>query len=94
MVPHRQVDDLAQGYFDDDGILVRKWLPCVDDVVGASMFQVLVPQNFRSQVLRVAHDKGGHFGMRKTYLHVLKHFFWPQVKRMWKHISRHAMCVS
>lgn len=60
---------------------MRKWVPCVDDVVGPPVLQVVAPQCFRSQVLQVAHDEGGHFGVRKTYSHVLKHFFWPQVKK-------------
>lgn len=59
---------------------MRKWLPCVDDVVGAPVFQVVVPQSFRSQVQQVAHE-GGLFGVCKTYLYVLKHFFWPQVNK-------------
>ena len=75
-MPRHQVDDVAQGYFVQDGMLVRKWLPCDEDVVGAPVFQVVVPQDFRS-VLRTAPDESGHFGVRKTYLSVLKHFFWP-----------------
>ena len=74
VVPRHQVGDVAQGYFVQDGMLVRKWWPCDEDVVGAPVFQVVVPQDFRS-VLRTAHDESGHFGVRKTYLSVLKHFF-------------------
>lgn len=32
-------------------------------------------------VLKVAHDESGHFGVKKTYLNILKHFFWPRVKK-------------
>ena len=52
VVPGHQVSSVAQGYFVQEGLLVRKWLPCVDDVVGAPVFQVVVPRDFRSQVLR------------------------------------------
>ena len=81
VVPRHQVGDVAQGYFVQDGMLVRKWLPCDEDVVGAPVFQVVVPQDFRSHVLRTAHDESGHFGVRKTYLSVLKHFFGPRAKK-------------
>ena len=57
--------------------LVRKWLPCVEDVVGVPVFQVVVPQDFRSQVLRIAHDECGHFGVCKTYLYRWSHLQFP-----------------
>ena len=81
VVPRHQVGDVARGYFVHEELLVRKWVPCVDDMVGVPVFQVVVPQEFRSQVLRTAHDESGHFGVRKTYLYVLKHFFWPRAKK-------------
>ena len=80
VVPSHQVDDVAQGYFVQEGLLVRKWWLCFEDGVGAPVFQVVVPLDFRSHVLRTAHDECGHFGVRKTYLYVLKHFFWPRAK--------------
>lgn len=76
-----QIRDLAQGYFEQDSMLVRKWSDCVGDVVLAPTFQLVVPEAFRSHVLRAAHDQSGHFGVRKTYLCTLKHFFWPRMKR-------------
>lgn len=51
------------------------------DYVSDAIFQPVVPGKFHSLVLRVAHDDSGHFGARKTYLHILKHFFWPRIKR-------------
>lgn len=78
VVPCHQVSEVAQCYIVQEGLLVCKWMPCFDDVVGAPVFQVVVPRDFRSQVLRTAHDECGHFGVRKTYLYVLKHFFWPR----------------
>lgn len=60
---------------------MRKFVTCYVDMVGSPVFQVVVPRNFRSDVLKAAHDGCGHFGMRKTYLGVLKHFFFPQRKK-------------
>lgn len=76
-----QIQDLAQGYFEQDSILVRKWSGCDGDVMLPPTFQLVVPEAFRSHVLKVAHDQSGHFGVRKTYLCALKHFFWPRMKR-------------
>lgn len=42
---------------------------------------MVVPAKFRPHVLKVAHGECGHFGVQKTYLNILKHFFWPLVKR-------------
>ncbi len=36
---------------------------------------------FRDLVLRVAHDESGHMGVAKTCDRILRHFFWPRVKK-------------
>lgn len=64
-----------------DQLLFRKWLPVDVDGIQKAVVQLAVPARFRSLVLKVAHDESGHFGVRKTYLKILKHFFWPCVKR-------------
>ena len=46
-----------------------------------AVLQLVVPTKFRPLVLKVAHDESGHFGVRKTYLNILKQLFWPHVKR-------------
>lgn len=76
-----EIDSAASGYVVKDGVLFRKWLSLDNDSVGDAVFQLVVPEKFRSLVLKVAHDESGHFGVRKTYLNILKHFFWPRVKR-------------
>ena len=45
--------------------------------------QVVVPTSYRQSVLSLAHDHlwSGHLGIAKTYDRVLKHFFWPGLKR-------------
>lgn len=48
--------------------------------MGELVFQVVVLDAFRD-VLKTAHNKCGHFGVRKTYLHVLKHFFWTYINK-------------
>lgn len=81
VVPLSQARDMAHGYFEQESILVRKWSDCDREVLGGALFQLVVPEVFRTQVLGAAHDLGGHFGVKKTYLSVLKHFFWPRMKR-------------
>lgn len=75
------VSSAATGYFVQNGLLFRKWLGVGTDCVGNAVFQLVVPAKFHPLVLKVAHDEGGHFGVRKSYLHILKYFFWPRVKR-------------
>ncbi|KAJ0033824.1 hypothetical protein NQD34_000931 [Periophthalmus magnuspinnatus] len=80
VVPEAQIASMANGYFVQNDVLFRKWSPpgeCVFDAV----FQIVVPTKFRTAVLEVAHNNAGHFGVRKTYLSLLRHFFWPRVKR-------------
>lgn len=76
-----EVKNVASGYFIQDGILLRKWLPHGEDFVGDPIFQVVVPSKLRSHVLELAHDRSGHFGVRKTYDKILRHFFWPRLKK-------------
>ncbi|XP_041824841.1 uncharacterized protein LOC121629272 [Melanotaenia boesemani] len=75
------IEDVAQGYFVQNNLLVRKWSPCDHGGLGEPVFQLVVPYAFRNDVMKSAHDHSGHFGVRKTYLHLLKHFFWPRVKK-------------
>ncbi|XP_028835757.1 uncharacterized protein LOC114790140 isoform X1 [Denticeps clupeoides] len=70
-------------YFWEDGVLMRKWTPPVaDDLIWNSVFQVVVPLKFRSQVLTLGHDNvfAGHLGVTKTYNRILRYFFWPGLK--------------
>lgn len=70
------------GYFVLDDILVRKWVPPGDNFLGVPVVQIAVPQKFRQMVLKVSQDDiAGHVGVRKIYAHILRHFFWPCLKR-------------
>lgn len=57
--------DTVCGYFTQDSLLVRKWLPHAE-IVGVPVCQIVVTSKFRSVVLKVAHDESGHSGVRKT----------------------------
>lgn len=43
----------------------------------------MVPSIYRQHALQVAHDHpwSGHLGIIKTCLHILKHFFWPALRK-------------
>ncbi len=38
-------------------MLVRKWIPYGNDFAGDPIMQVVVPEMYRSLVLRISHDK-------------------------------------
>uniref|UniRef100_A0A8C5DT92 Gypsy retrotransposon integrase-like protein 1 n=1 Tax=Gouania willdenowi TaxID=441366 RepID=A0A8C5DT92_GOUWI len=67
-------------FFFEDGVLMRKWSPEADEL--QAVHQVVVPKEYRPQVLSIAHDSclAGHLGIKKTYFRVLRHFFWPGLK--------------
>lgn len=72
--------DCACGYFLQDSLLVGKWSPHAG-IIGDPVFQIIVPTKFCSAVLQIAHDESGHSGVSKTYNRVLRHFFWPRLKK-------------
>ncbi len=84
VVPDETLSNVASGYFISDGVLMRKWtdskMSSQDD--WSSVFQVVVPEAYRSDILYLAHDHclSGHLGIRKTLDRVLRHFFWPGVR--------------
>lgn len=61
---------------------MRKWVPQGDCFEGDEFLQVVTPSSVRQTVLEVAHDGvAGNLGVRKTYDRVLRHFYWPRLKR-------------
>ena len=71
-------------YKNKQGVLMRKWRPA--DVPAESwreVHQIVVPKAFHSEILSLAHDSplAGHLGVRKTVDRILKHFYWPKVRR-------------
>ncbi|XP_063585382.1 uncharacterized protein LOC134762766 [Penaeus indicus] len=81
------VDDsqpLDSMYYLNSGVLMRKYRPV--DVPATDTFteihQVVVPFPYRQDVISLAHDiNGGHLGVSKTYFKILKHFYWPKMKK-------------
>ena len=45
--------------------------------------QIVVPTSYRSEVLHITHETplSGHLSVSKTYLEILKNFYWPTIKR-------------
>uniref|UniRef100_A0A9J8CPB7 Gypsy retrotransposon integrase-like protein 1 n=1 Tax=Cyprinus carpio carpio TaxID=630221 RepID=A0A9J8CPB7_CYPCA len=52
-----------------------------DNFVADPVLQVVVPEKYRNLVLKTAHgEMTGHYGVKKTYSHLLQHFYWPRIK--------------
>lgn len=82
VLPSSQVGNVRQGYFLQDGLLLRLWAPHGDNFGGDPIMQIVLPSKFRMPVIQTAHDNvAGHMGVRKTYNRVLQRFFWPRLKR-------------
>ncbi|MGL5371752.1 MAG: integrase zinc binding domain-containing protein, partial [Plesiomonas shigelloides] len=56
-------------YFWDDGLLMRKRTAVISECEVDAVYQIVVPTQFRSHVLMLAHDHSlsGHLGITKTY---------------------------
>ena len=69
-------------YLMNKNILVRKWSQVIDSDWN-DVYQIVVPTVYRQHVLSVAHESqwSGHLGVTKTYQLILRHFFWPGLKR-------------
>lgn len=67
-------------FFLDNGVLMRRWSPDSSEMCAVN--QVVVPTDYRAQILSLAHDSSlaGHLGVKKTYHRVLRNFFWPGLK--------------
>ena len=84
-VSEQEIVSVACGFFIKNGVLMRKWTPSyalAGEDFGV-VTQVVVPLKYRSDILSLAHDHqlAGHLGVNKTYDRVLRHFFWPGLKR-------------
>ena len=71
-----------KGYGFEEGVLVEN--TC--DSLGDSNQRVVVPKGRRQQVLELAHSNliAGHFGFKKTFARISRHFLWP---RMWGQVK-------
>jgi transposase InsO family protein len=81
---HRLVGKAARRYKNGStvtfikkrGILHRKYM-----ADGRSHDQVIVPRQYRDELMRVAHDApmAGHLGTRRTQARVQRMFYWPGI---------------
>ena len=66
--PSSEVSSSAHGFFLQEGVLVRKWVPQGEWCSGEAIFQIVIPSPLRAGVLQTAHeDVAGHLGVQKTY---------------------------
>ena len=81
----RESGDMATGYFVRRGILCRKWRPASRPASEdwASYEQIVLPQSYRGEVLRMAHGSvfGGHLGFKKTLAKISRQFYWPGLRK-------------
>lgn len=83
------------GFFQKDGLLYRRWVPRGRDREEMSVEQLVLPQQCRETVMRLAHSipLAGHLGKNKTISRVLQRFYWPTVYRdIAKFCRRCAAC--
>ena len=71
-----------KGYGFENGILIQ----CTSDSLGDSNLRVVVPKGRRQQILELAHSNltSGHFGFKKTFARISRHFLWP---KMWGEVK-------
>ena len=51
------------------------------DCVSYSVVQIVVTTKYQNEVLKCSHDQTGHLGVKKTYCHILRYYFWLRLKR-------------
>jgi hypothetical protein len=79
IVPVEQLGDVAHGNFFQADVLM-KWVSHSSCFVGEAISQVVVPVKLCELVLTTSqNDAAGLTGVRKTYNHILRHFFWPRL---------------
>lgn len=64
-----------------DGVLYRR---CRPSKTGAEIFQILLPQCLKAEVLKQLHDDHGHQGSERTLRLVRERCYWPN---MWREVE-------
>ncbi|XP_049340179.1 uncharacterized protein LOC125804771 [Astyanax mexicanus] len=82
VVDSAQIPANPVAFYLHGSVLMRKWAPSTESKDWNSVYQVVVPEQYRAFVLNLAHDHvmAGHLGINKTYTRILQHFFWPGLK--------------
>lgn len=59
------IPQITVGYFWDDDILMRWWRPRATDAEFLTVFQIVLPEAYRNQILKLAHEHvcSGHLGV-------------------------------
>ncbi|XP_075683474.1 uncharacterized protein LOC142652014 [Rhinoderma darwinii] len=67
--------------FWDQGRLYRETIPCDHQQAWLTEQQLIVPHQFREQLMRVAHEipLAGHLGVQKTKARLAHNFYWPKM---------------
>ena len=71
-------------YVDKTGVLMRKWRPLSAPAnKWQEIHQIVMPRIFHHEILKLSHDApvAGHLGVRKTLDRILKHFYWPSIRK-------------
>ena len=68
-------DKDAQGFKWNNGLLMKR---SKDDIYNC-VDKIVLPQEFRSRILTLAHEKCEHFGRKKMMDLVKRKFLWPQM---------------
>ena len=80
-----EASSMATCYYDDSGILMRKWRPSTAPAneEWQVVHQIVIPKLHRKEILHLAHASptAGHMGINKTYQRILNHFYWPGLKK-------------
>ena len=89
-VSQNSADCANKGNHPDVSLLLKEWekLHIKDSVLyriskppnKPCRQQLLLPQEFREDVLQSLHDQSGHLGFDKTYGLTRERFYWPRMK--------------
>lgn len=83
-VEETEVANFPQCFYLKNGVLMRKFRPphTPADHTWEETHQIVVPSQFRNQIIEIAHDlSGAHLGVSKTSFRILKCFFWPKLRQ-------------
>lgn len=75
----------AVGFYMLHDVLMRKWRDpeCSAAEEWRVYHQLVLPPCYRSEILRLAHEipTSGHLGINKTKARVMRHFYWPNLRK-------------
>ena len=78
-----EMNSAGKGFFLREGLLYRRWEPPGQEEGVGVVEQLVLPEQCRRTVLRLAHEipLSGHMGKRKTAQRILQRFYWPSLYR-------------